>query len=176
MSHTDALKRSAALASLVVLALASEQLRAASATSLDALPRERIVLETRSNGRHEFQAWRADTPESRAQGLMYVAKLRDDEAMMFVYDSPQIVSMWMKNTYLPLDMLFVDADGCIVSIAERTKPLSLATIASGTPVVLVVEVKGGLAASRGLRVGDRVKRPAAGWPETGSTSTCSRHS
>jgi uncharacterized membrane protein (UPF0127 family) len=74
--------------------------------------------------------------------------------------------MWMKDTYIPLDMLFVDAAGCIVSIAERTRPLSLASIESGRPVVLVVELKGGLVAARGLRVGDRVKRPDVDWPRS----------
>ncbi len=133
-------------------------------TSLDALPRERIVIETRASGRHDFRAWRAETTETRARGLMYVATLADDDAMIFVYDAPQILSMWMKNTYLPLDMLFVDERGCIVSIAERTKPLSLASIASGSPAVLVVEIKGGRIAELRATIGDRVLRPEAGWP------------
>lgn len=161
----------AILAGLASLAVAATQMKVDAATGLDALPRERIVLETRSSRSHEFQAWRADTLEARAQGLMRVAELRDDDAMIFVYDSPQIVSMWMKDTYIPLDMLFVDAAGCIVSIAERTRPLSLASIESGQPVVLVVELKGGLVAARGLRVGDRVKRPDVDWP--GSKVACS---
>jgi hypothetical protein len=131
---------------------------------LDRLPRERIVLETRAKGRHEYRAWRADTPEARARGLMYVAILDDDEAMIFVYEEPQVVSMWMKNTYLPLDMLFVDARGCIVSIAERARPLSLASIESGSPVVLVVEIKGGGVAARGAKIGDRIRRPDTAWP------------
>jgi uncharacterized membrane protein (UPF0127 family) len=95
---------------------------------------------------------------------MYVAALAEDQAMIFIYDEPQIVSMWMKNTYLPLDMLFVDARGCIVKIAERTKPLSLASIESGKPVVLVVEIKGGGAAAVGAKAGDRLRRPDVGWP------------
>jgi uncharacterized membrane protein (UPF0127 family) len=131
---------------------------------LDALPLERIVLETRGSGPHDYRAWRADTPETRSRGLMYVAALAEDQAMIFIYDEPQIVSMWMKNTYLPLDMLFVDARGCIVKIAERTKPLSLASIESGKPVVLVVEIKGGGAAAVGAKAGDRLRRPDVGWP------------
>jgi uncharacterized membrane protein (UPF0127 family) len=95
---------------------------------------------------------------------MYVAALTDDQAMIFVYDEPQRVSMWMKNTYLSLDMLFVDARGCIVHVAERARPLSLAAIESGAPVVLVVEIKGGAAAVRGAKIGDRIRRPEAAWP------------
>jgi hypothetical protein len=170
MTHTR--RGLALLASLAALAGADDQARAGAAASLDALPRERIVLETHASRSHEFRAWRADTREARAQGLMRVTELRDDDAMIFVYESPQIVSMWMKNTYIPLDMLFVDAAGCIVSIAERTRPLSLAAIESGGPVVLVVELKGGLVAARGLRVGDRVKRPDVDWP--GSKVDCSQ--
>jgi len=132
--------------------------------ALDALPTERVVLETQAKGRHEYAAWRADTPDTRARGLMYVAALTDDQAMIFVYDEPQRVSMWMKNTYLSLDMLFVDARGCIVHIAERARPLSLAAIESGTPVVLVVEIKSGAAAVRGAKIGDRIRRPEAAWP------------
>ena len=132
--------------------------------ALDALPTERVVLETQAKGRHEYTAWRVDTPDTRARGLMYVPALTDDQAMIFVYDEPQRVSMWMKNTYLSLDMLFVDARGCIVHVAERARPLSLAAIESGAPVVLVVEIKGGAAAVRGAKIGDRIRRPEAAWP------------
>ncbi len=123
------------------------------------------------SGRHDFRAWRAETTETRARGLMYVATLADDDAMIFVYETPQVLSMWMKNTYLPLDMLFVDERGCIVSIAERTKPLSLASIGSGSPAVLVVEIKGGRVAELRARIGDRVRRPEAGWP-AGARGDC----
>ena len=161
--------RAALLAALAALA-GTMPLRGDDARNrIDDLPRERIVLETRA-GRHEFRAWRADTADTRARGLMYVATLADDEAMIFVYDEPQPVSMWMKNTYLPLDMLFVDARGCIVSLAERTTPLSLKRIGSGAPVVLVVEVRGGEAAARGAKPGDRIRRPDAAWPTAGAGS------
>ena len=103
---------------------------------------ERVVLETQAKGRHEYTAWRADTPDTRGRGLMYVAALTDDQAMIFVYDEPQRVSMWMKNTYLSLDMLFVDARGCIVHVAERARP----------------------AAVHGAKIGDRIRRPEAAWP------------
>jgi hypothetical protein len=86
--------------------------------------------------------------------------------MIFVYEPADYVAMWMKNTLLPLDMLFVDRDGCVVRVKERARPGSLETIESGRPVSLVVELNGGTAAARGIRAGDRVLRPDAGWPPT----------
>ena len=134
---------------------------------LAAFPQERIAIETRASFRRQlFDAWRADSARAREQGLMFVedAQMRPDQAMIFVYDPPEHVAMWMKNTLLALDMLFVDAGGCIVRIKQRAQPHSLATIESGAPVALVVELKGGVAARQGIRVGDRVRRLDAGWP------------
>ena len=136
------------------------------ARPLSAFPRERVVIETRSARRHVFHAWRADNFETRAQGLMFVTELRPDQAMIFVYDPPQPVSMWMKNTLLSLDMLFVDEGGCIVKVQERARPGSLATIAANVPVVLVMEIAGGQAGDLGIAVGDRISRPEADWPHT----------
>lgn len=138
---------------------------------LSAFPRERIAIETRSARRHTFDAWRADTPQTRAQGLMFVRSLRPEQAMIFVYWSPQHVGMWMKNTLIPLDMLFVDGDGCVVKVHERAEPGALETIASEAPVVLVVELAGGVATSLGLRTGDRVVRPTVNWPREARACT-----
>ncbi len=159
----------ALLAGFAALAAAEPAAGDAARAALDAMPRERVVVETRGPSRHEFRAWRADTPETRARGLMFVAELGSDEAMMFVYEEPQVRRMWMKNTYLPLDMLFVDERGCIVSIAERTTPLSLATIESVSPALLVVELKGGVASAKGVRVGDRLRRPDRNWPASNAS-------
>jgi hypothetical protein len=131
---------------------------------LAAFPRERIAVETRSARRHTFEAWRADTPETRAQGLMFVKSLRPEQAMIFIYAPPQRVAMWMKNTLIPLDMLFVDERGCVVKVQERARPGALDTIAADEPVVLVVELAGGTAGALGLGIGDRVARPDADWP------------
>jgi uncharacterized membrane protein (UPF0127 family) len=131
---------------------------------LSAFPRERVVVETRAARRHVFEAWRTDTFATRAQGLMFVPEIRPDQAMIFVYDPPQRVAMWMKNTLIPLDMLFVDEAGCIVRLHAGARPHSLDSIESGVPVALVVEVAGGEAATRGIDVGDRVTRPGANWP------------
>ena len=137
------------------------------AVPLSAFPRERIAVETRSSfRRHLFEAWRADTDRTRAQGFMFVpdSQVRPDQAMIFLYDPPEYVAMWMKNTLVPLDMLFVDRRGCIVNIKQRAKPGSLAEIESGAPVALVVELKAGVVAQSGIRAGDRVLRLDAGWP------------
>jgi uncharacterized membrane protein (UPF0127 family) len=134
---------------------------------LSAFPRERIAVETRASiRRHLFEAWRADTARTRAQGFMFVedAAVQPDQAMIFIYDPPEYVSMWMKNTLLPLDMLFVDERGCVVTIRQNAEPGSLKTIASGVPVVLVVELKAGTVAAQSIAVGDRVLRLDAGWP------------
>lgn len=140
---------------------------AAHAVPLSAFPRERIAIETHASFRRAlFDAWRADSPAAREQGFMFVRdeQVRPDQAMIFVYDPPQYVAMWMKNTLLSLDMLFVDTHGCIVSMKERAQPQSLATIESRKPVTLVVELKAGTIAQHGIAIGDRVLRPDAGWP------------
>ena len=144
---------------------------------LSAFPRERIAVETRASfRRHLFEAWRAETPQTLQQGFMFVEEgaVRADQAMIFVYDPPQYVSMWMKNTLLPLDMLFVDQRGCVVTIKQNAKPGSLAQIVSRVPVVLVVELKAGTVAAQGIAVGDRVLRLDAGWPVDEVACTASR--
>jgi uncharacterized protein len=159
----------AALAAGLVLAPpagASPAARPDAVRPLSSFPRERIAVETRSARRHTFEAWRADTPQTRAQGLMFVPELRADQAMIFVYAPAQQIGMWMMNTLIPLDMLFVDEAGCVVKVHERAEPGSLDTISSGAPVVLVVELAGGTASRLGIGAGDRVLRPDARWPRT----------
>lgn len=135
------------------------------------LPREPLVVETHSARRHTFDAWRADTPATQEQGLMFVRELRDGQAMIFVYDPPRYVAMWMKNTLIPLDMLFVNADGCVIKVKHDAQPQSLATIAADGPTALVVELKGGVAAALGIGLGDRVRRPQASWPTSDRACT-----
>jgi uncharacterized protein len=134
---------------------------------LSAFPQENIAIETRASFRRQlFEAWRADTPQTREQGFMFVEDraVRPDQAMIFVYDRPAHVAMWMKNTLLPLDMLFVDPYGCVVTIMQNARPGSLAEIKSRVPVSLVVELKAGTVAAKGIAIGDRVLRLDAGWP------------
>lgn len=106
---------------------------------------------------HVFRAWVAETPQARARGLMDVRELPPDRAMLFRYELPQFASFWMKNTYIPLDLMFVAPDGRIVNIIENARPLSLAPLESTAPVTAVLEVAGGTAARLGIRPGHRLE-------------------
>jgi uncharacterized membrane protein (UPF0127 family) len=101
----------------------------------------------------------ADTDMSRERGLMFRQRLPEDRGMLFDFGEPRPVSMWMKNTYIPLDMLFIGRGGRIVSIAENTTPLSTAIVDSGAPVLGVLELRGGESRRRGIRIGDIVRHP-----------------
>ena len=105
---------------------------------------------------YTFQVWVADTPERAEQGLMFVSDLPESMGMVFPVQPPRIENMWMKNTYIELDMLFIDEHGRITKIIERAAPLSLQTLSSDTPVAGVLELKGGAAAKLGLHNGDTV--------------------
>ena len=122
---------------------------------------EALAIETPS-GTHRFRIEVAVTPEQKATGLMFRRELAADAGMLFTYETPQIITMWMRNTYIPLDMIFVDSRGRVVSVAERTVPESLATIASAGPAVGVVEVPAGTAARLGIGPGARVQHPFFG--------------
>jgi len=101
----------------------------------------------------------AVTPEEQAKGLMFRRELPEKQGMLFDFHREQPTSFWMKNTYIPLDMIFIRADGRILRIAENTVPLSEAMVPSGGPVRAVLEVIGGTAKKLGIAPGDRVKHP-----------------
>ena len=143
---------------LALAAVALAQTEAA-LESLDAFPQSSLAIEA-SGKRHEFGVWIADTTPRRAQGLMFVKSLAPMRGMLFVYPEPRVVSMWMKNTLIPLDMLFVAGDGRIIRIAQRTRPHSLEQITSMGPVVAVIELAGGESARLGIETGARVLHPA----------------
>ncbi|MFQ5939789.1 MAG: DUF192 domain-containing protein [Alphaproteobacteria bacterium] len=110
-------------------------------------------------GRHRFQVELATTPEQRAWGLMFREALAPDAGMLFDYAGERPAGMWMKNTLIPLDMLFIDGGGRIVNIVERAVPGSLEIIPSAGPVKGVLELNGGTAARLGIMPGDRVVHP-----------------
>jgi uncharacterized membrane protein (UPF0127 family) len=125
------------------------------ATSASAANFERVEIVTRS-GVHVFDVELAVTPDERSKGLMFRRELPAGQGMLFDFDAEGHVSMWMKNTYVSLDMIFIRADGRIARIAENTEPLSEATIPSGVPVKAVLEVVAGTARRLGIAAGDRV--------------------
>jgi uncharacterized protein len=112
-----------------------------------------------ATGVHVFSVELAVTDEERARGLMFRRDLPDGQGMLFDFGRDEDVSMWMKNTYIPLDMMFIAGNGRIVRIAENTEPMSTRILSSGRPVRAVLEVIGGTAKKYGIVVGDRVAHP-----------------
>lgn len=110
-----------------------------------------------ANGEHRFTVEVARTPEEQIKGLMHRQSLGPNAGMIFPYDPPRAIAFWMKNTLIPLDIIFIRADGSIARIAENTTPLSLDPIPSGEPVAAVLEIRGGRSAELGIRPGDRVE-------------------
>jgi uncharacterized membrane protein (UPF0127 family) len=116
-----------------------------------------VPLEIRSaTGTHPFTVEVARSPDEQAQGLMFRAALAADEGMIFPFPRPRVASFWMRNTLIPLDMIFIRADGTIARIAANTVPHSEESISSGEPVAAVLEIKGGRAAELGISEGDLV--------------------
>jgi uncharacterized protein len=123
-------------------------------------PAGKQTLEIASkSGVHVFSVEIADNDAERAKGLMYRKELPEGQGMLFDFYREQEVSFWMQNTYIPLDMVFIRADGRILRIAENTEPLSTKLISSGGPVRAVLEVIGGTTRKLGIAPGDRVASP-----------------
>ena len=117
-----------------------------------------LEIATKS-GVQVFAVEMATTPEEQAKGLMFRRNLPEGQGMLFDFHQEQPASFWMKNTYIPLDMIFIRADGRILRIAENTVPLSEALVTSGGPVRAVLEVNAGTARKLGIAAGDRVAHP-----------------
>ena len=121
---------------------------------------EQVPLTIRSGTRtHSFTVEVARTPEEQANGLMHRQSLAPDKGMIFPYAPPQDIAFWMKNTLVPLDMIFIRADGTIARIADNTVPMSLDPVPSLEPVAAVLEIPGGRSAELGLQPGDKVSWP-----------------
>jgi uncharacterized membrane protein (UPF0127 family) len=123
----------------------------------------RLTIDS-GRGAQTFNVELATTPDQMQVGLMFRQNLAPDAGMLFVYPSEQQVAFWMKNTVIPLDMLFIAGDGKIRRIVERTIPLSTAVIPSVDEVRAVLEVNGGTAARLGIKPGDVVHAAALGNP------------
>ena len=111
-------------------------------------------------GPHAISVEVADNDAERSTGLMFRRSIGPNEGMLFIYDHEEDISMWMKNTYIPLDMFFVKSDGVIAQIEANTEPFSEAIIAAKAPVLAVIEMAAGSAKRLGIRPGDRVQHPA----------------
>lgn len=122
---------------------------------------ETVVLETAQGG-FMIAAEMATTPALRERGLMFRHRLPSDRGMLLVYESPQIISLWMKNTLISLDMIFLAADGRVVSVFTDAVPGSEEIVASGVPALAVLEVAAGTVSRIGLTVGDRAIHPVFG--------------
>ena len=132
-------------------------LLAFAAAAEEALLRTETVAVETAAGVTEFTAEIADTEPLRQKGLMFRRSLAPDRAMLFDFGQPRPVSMWMKNTYIPLDMVFIRADGTVAQVAADTVPHSLDVIGVDEPVLGVLEVAAGTARRLGLKPGDRVR-------------------
>ncbi|MEZ5669154.1 MAG: DUF192 domain-containing protein [Alphaproteobacteria bacterium] len=132
------------------------------ATGASAVEQGTLDIVTAEGVMHRFEVEVVRTPQDMAVGLMFRQEMAADAGMLFVYAQPRETSFWMKNTLLPLDMLFIDADGLVHHIAERTVPLSTTPVPSRGPVRAVLEVNGGTCERLGIAPGDRVI-----WPEFG---------
>jgi uncharacterized membrane protein (UPF0127 family) len=123
---------------------------------LSAFPQSLLAIRTASGKVVNFKIWTADRPSRQEQGLMFVRDIDDHAGMLFLFEPVRQISMWMKNTYLPLDLLFIDPSGRIDYIAARATPLSTDIISDPRPVAAVLELKGGIAESFGIKTGDTV--------------------
>ncbi len=124
-----------------------------------ALDKQSLTFLTQT-GAHKINVEVADNDSERSTGLMFRSSIGADEGMLFLYDREQDISMWMKNTYIPLDMIFVRRDGLISHIETNTEPFSERIIPSEGPALAVIEMAGGSANRLGLKPGDKVRHPA----------------
>ncbi len=146
---------SLAVAFLAIVAAGGCHAQSGALIELNAFPKTQLEIRSGTQ-KHVFDIWLAQTPNQQTQGLMFVRDLPENRGMLFLADEPRVFNMWMKNTYIPLDMVFIAADGRIAKIAENTTPLSLAIVSSDVPVSAILEIKGGEAARRALHAGDHV--------------------
>lgn len=120
-------------------------------------PSPRVVVETAAGGRHAVTVEIARTEEERARGLMFRTALAPDAGMLFIFETTAVQGFWMLNTYIPLDMIFLDEEGRIVGIVESATPRSTEIRAVDVPSRYVLEVNGGWSAAHGVASGDRVR-------------------
>jgi len=123
---------------------------------LESMPTREVVVDT-GEARHAFKAWVASTPWQKARGFMHVHSIEPDRGMLFLLGQPQYASFWMRDTYISLDLLFIDEEGRVVNIIERAEPLTTTPLLSTAPVTHVLEILAGTSERLGIRAGQRVE-------------------
>ena len=149
-----------AVLAAILMGSAGAPAQGQSSGSLVTFETDVLSIATAAGATHEFKVEIAKTSDQRAQGLMFRRQMAADAGMLFLFGGSEERAMWMKNTLIPLDMLFVDEAGRIVRIEERTVPHSLRAILSGGPVTAVLELNAGTASRLEIQPGDRVVYPA----------------
>jgi uncharacterized protein len=152
----------AAMLAVLLAALLPPGIASADTEPLFQFPQSAASIHTSAGRDVKFRIWTADRPNRQEQGLMFVRDMDDHAGMLFLFQGSQQITMWMKNTYLSLDMLFLDERGRIDFIAPRTKPLSLDLIQAPRPVTAVLELKGGITERLGIHIGDKVLAEGVG--------------
>jgi len=146
-----------ALLAAALLAISATTLaQSAPPEPLSAFPQSLLAVKTQSGKVVNFKIWEADTPGREEQGMMFVREMDIHTGMLFMFPENKRVSMWMKNTFVSLDLLFIDAQGKIDYIAKSATPRSETIIGPPTPEYAVLELKGGACEQFGIKIGDRV--------------------
>ncbi len=146
----------ALLCACAVLCAAAARAQDAAPEPLSAFPQSLLAIRTAAGNVVNFKIWTADSPRREEQGLMFIREMDEHAGMLFAFPGNQQPTMWMKNTYLSLDLLFIDARGRINYIAAQATPLSLDIIQSPKPSYAVLELKGGACDHLGIKIGDTV--------------------
>jgi len=146
---------------LRLLLVALPVFMAVPAHAQEKLETEILEITTGDGGKHDFQVELARTPEEQQQGLMFRTEMAPDAGMLFIFPGVRPdVSFWMKGTLIPLDMVFIRADGTVARVHSNAIPGDLTTIPAGEPVLAVLELNGGRADALGIGRGDKVFSPA----------------
>ena len=140
----------------VIFAPGGARAQAEKSEPLSAFPQSLLAIRTVAGKVINFKIWYADTPHRQEQGLMFVHEMDEHAGMLFLFPHDDQPQMWMKNTYIPLDLVFIDEHGRIAYIAARATPLSLNIIQSPKPSHAVLELLGGATERLGIGVGDTV--------------------
>lgn len=146
----------ALLAAGLLLAASAALPQSPAPEPLSAFPQSLLAIRTGSGKVVNFKIWEADNPKREEQGLMFIRSMDEHTGMLFMFPENKPVRMWMRNTYVSLDLLFLDARGKIDYIARSATPLSDDIIGPATPEFAVLELKGGACERFGIKVGDAV--------------------